>query len=202
LSTEYVTDGIPSPTDGHVVQTPISWDIEFPSYTCKSPDQFKKLVTARLSAPVVSGTVQGVVYYKTDERECWQSWCSFTKCAKDADCSGFACSGPVIYKPQPRRPIRLPEPPDEFDPVTNLNFRTGYEFQIRLQLTGNAEISDLRIYCLDEPEMLGLDRMDEDITTSTAPSTEAMLIVETSDGSSRILASQTGGDPEILTVTP
>ena len=40
-------------------------------------------------------------------------------------------------------------------------FRVGYEHQLRCQMVGYAEVSSVRIWCLDEPESLAPERTDE-----------------------------------------
>jgi hypothetical protein len=169
LSTDNEYDGAWSPS-GLYPPAPIKWVVETRGFNCKDSDWFKKLKTARISMPSISGKVKGVVTYKTDERSCWQSWCEFTRCAKSGDCGPWSGCFPTSYLSQPRRPIRLPEPPDDFDPVSNRLFSTGYEFQLRLQLEGYGEISDIRIFSLDEPEMLGPDQPSEETTVTPTPS--------------------------------
>lgn len=139
----------------------IEWSADLRSMNCGNSDAFKKLETARMIFTELSGTLDCTVQYRTDEAPCWYDWKSFTRCAKDKDCGPFACTGPVTYQPQSRWPVRLPQPPDAMETITKRKRRTGFEHQLRLSMTGWASLRQVRIYCLPEPEPLGIDRMDE-----------------------------------------
>jgi len=142
--------------------TAIQWSLDTPSYACGNSDQYKKLETGRVVLNELSGQLTGVVKYRSDQNPCWQAWDNFSVCAQNQDCGenpGY-CIGPHTYNPQVRSPIRLHTPPDDFDPVSSHKWRTGYEFQTRLELTGYAAIKAFRIYAMDEPEQLGVDRRD------------------------------------------
>jgi hypothetical protein len=143
--------------------TPIAWAPEMPSYNCANSDQFKKLKAGRFIITNLTGTLTGTVQYRSDESSCWNDWYSFSRCAKSQDCSTQACpnDGPITYREQTRYPIRLPEPPDDFDEISKRKKSTGYEHQVRIQMTGFAELKQLRIYAINEPENLGLERTDE-----------------------------------------
>jgi len=81
------------------------------------------------------------------------------------------CQTPVEYQPQTRW-LRLPTPPDGVpaglggSPTQGVPCRVGYEFQVRLQFSGvpgtyppgSCDLSQLRIYCSDVDELLGMDQ--------------------------------------------
>lgn len=69
----------------------------------------------------------------------------------------FDCTGPVTYRPQVRAPIRLRMPPDTFDQISRHKYRTGYEFQPRLEFNGYFELKRFWAYAKDEPEALGAE---------------------------------------------
>lgn len=139
--------------------TDINWSFETPSYACGDSDQLKKLEAGRIVLSELSGDLTGTVKYRSDLNPCWQPWDTFSVCALSEDCANPGdCAGPVTYRPQIRSPIRLHMPPDDFDTISSRKWRTGYEFQVRVELTGSATIKALRIYALDEPEHLGADR--------------------------------------------
>jgi len=139
----------------------IAWSMDTPSYACGQPDGYKKLETGRVVLNELSGALTGVVRYRSDQNPCWQDWDNFAVCAQNQDCADPGdCVGPHTFNPQVRSPIRLHTPPDDFDPVSSRKWRTGYEFQARLELTGYAAIKAFRIYAMDEPEQLGVDRRD------------------------------------------
>jgi hypothetical protein len=134
---------------------PINWAMELPSYNCGDSDAFKRLETGRIIVTNLVGTLSGTVKYRTDESPCWQSWTSINVCSKYKDCGPGPCSGPHTYREQERTPVKLNMPPDSFETTgTMRKYRTGYEFQPRLELTGFASIRQFRLYCLPESESL------------------------------------------------
>lgn len=137
----------------------IDWALELPSYNCGDSDWYKKLETGRIVLNDLSGRLSVTVKYRNDLNPCWQTWDTTEVCALNQDCSNPGdCAGPHTYRPQTRSPIRLHAPPDDFDELTGHKWRTGYEFQPRLELSGWAALKSFRIFCHDEPEQLGVDR--------------------------------------------
>jgi hypothetical protein len=147
-------------------QVPIPWQVELPSYTCGDGDRFKTLEAGRMLVSAVSGQFYYNCQYRTDEWPCWVGWQSGTCCSQNQDCGPFLCTGPKVYLDQPRRPIRLAQPPDDFNKVTNILNRCGYEIQPRLQLVGYAAIKDFKVFCRDTTDMLSVDRSDDEICSS------------------------------------
>ncbi len=140
------------------VSDPILWSLDTPSYNCGDSDNFKRLETGRLIVSNIQGTFSGVVKYRTDESPCYQPWTAFLKCAPVQDCAPPLCSGPHSYREQSRQPIKFPMPPDTFDPIIGRMYRVGYEFQIRMELSGQGFVRQFRIYAIDQPEMLSPER--------------------------------------------
>jgi hypothetical protein len=143
----------------------INWEFQTPSYNCGDTDRFKKLKTARLLVDGLVGTLDLTISYRPDSQACWFPWYTVpTLCAKSADCGPAApcppSNPPTTFQDQQRYPIRLPEPPDDFDGISNRKAATGFEHQLRVVGSGSAQIVQLRIYCLDESEQLGLERTD------------------------------------------
>ena len=136
----------------------IPWGLESRSYTCGSNDDFKRLETGRLIFSNLVGSLTGTVEYKTDESACWNPWQSINPCAKNKDCGPYVCGGPITYREQVRTPVKLQMPPDTFDTIAGRKNRTGYEFAVRLSLSGYANLRALRIYALPEPESLSPER--------------------------------------------
>jgi hypothetical protein len=114
--------------------TPISREMHTPAYNGGDNDRFKKLMTARLIVTGLVGSATITVQYRSDESACWNDWYTNTFCSKKEDCTPTGCV-PKVYMPQTRFPIRLPEPPDDFDSITGKKKRTGYNFQLRIAVT-------------------------------------------------------------------
>ena len=137
---------------------PISWSLDFPSFNCGDSDRFKALQTGRVIITSLVGSLTVTVKYRTDLSPCYQDWDKFTVCAKYQDCDPPVCAGPRTYREQKRVPVKFRLPPDGFDPTSGIRYRTGYEFQPRLEMTGYAEIRQLRVYAMDTPESLNRER--------------------------------------------
>jgi hypothetical protein len=148
--------------------TAITWTVQFRSMTCRAPDIYKRLKYLHLNAPVVSGSITGVVSYRADQWSCWEPWTTFTRCALTSDCGTWTGCMPTAYLAQPRTPIKLPEPPDCANEQTGKLHRLGYQHQVQLQVTGYAEISEIRLFALDEPEMVENDS-ETDWTVNPIP---------------------------------
>lgn len=142
--------------------TPISWDFETPAYNCGDSDSFTKLETGRFILSHLNGTLNFSVKHRTDDSPCWQPWASGTRCALNQDCANPGpCAGPHTYREQPRMPVKLPMPPDDIDPVARRRYRTGFEHQLRFEMSGYAEVRQVRVYCLPESELLSPDEPDQ-----------------------------------------
>lgn len=140
----------------------IKWRLDLPSYNGGDSDRFKTIETARLLISDIVGTVSFSVYYRSDERWCWNPWYEFERCQESQDCGPFLnCRNPFTFVPHPRRPIRLPQPPDDSDPVNQVLWRACYEAQPSLRIEGYCELKQFRIFFRETGEILGLDRQDE-----------------------------------------
>lgn len=138
--------------------TRISWSVDMRSMDFGNIEQFKNLQTARLSVRNLSGILDITAEYKSDQAPCWQAWDTAQVCAANSDCGPtWVCAGPSVYREQKRDNIRLRLPPDGFDTISGWKYRTGYEFQPRLELVGYAEIERLIVYSVDEPENLSAE---------------------------------------------
>lgn len=115
----------------------------------------KKLVVADLFLDKLSGTVNFSTHYRSDQHSIWRSWKDFSLCATDKICAPVG-DCPVFQNilDQFSGFVRLPEPSDEFSPMTGRNYRTGYEFQIRLQWTGYAEWNRVMTWAIPLPETI------------------------------------------------
>jgi hypothetical protein len=118
----------------------------------------KRLLAADLWLSNLSGTGSGNVTfnvsYVSDEYPCWQTWGSeFALCAP-ACAQPTNCTQPVTTHPQYATFLRLPQPADTCNPVTDRPHRTGYHFQVKLAWTGHAQLNDLITWAVATPENL------------------------------------------------
>jgi len=134
--------------------TPIVRSMDLPSYNCGDGFAMKRLDTGELFIDEVRGDFSINVLYRSDQNPCWQPWDSFSSCAADRDCSVGTptCRPPSNSQPQFRSKLKLHTPADAFDKINQRMYRTGYEFQPRLECTGDFDIKQLRIGAFSEPE--------------------------------------------------
>jgi hypothetical protein len=128
---------------------PISWITEGRGMAFGKPQNTKRLMGAVQWIDRVLGPVSVRAKYRADESECWKDWATWSDCVKYRECDATEpCSDypssmvrPVeTYRDQTRPFIGLPQPPDEPDQQTGGLTRDGYEFQIRLENSGQFRL--------------------------------------------------------------
>jgi len=131
----------------------IPWTLDFPSYNCGDSDRFKALESARMVLQDISGTLTYNLKYRSDQNPCWRPWANSGVCSPNQTCNPADCTGPLNLRDEQRSPIKFPRPADDFDSSSNnRKWRTGYQFQPRLEFNGYGELKQFRIYCVDQPE--------------------------------------------------
>lgn len=103
--------------------------------------------------------------YRSDQHPAWQDWYSFVVCAPSLNCDLDPCEVPENVRQQYRAFKRLPMPSDECNPITGRAFRTGYEYQIRMQWTGNACLNKLMSWAIPKEEAIPTLCVDETCQT-------------------------------------
>ena len=105
----------------------------------------------------LGGTVDVSVYVRPDTSPNWYLWKSWQEAAKESLCSGDndtnGCQSitPYNLSYRPRRSIGTPpETCENLDPKKPVS--RGYSFQFRIQVTGRANISQVRAFCNIETE--------------------------------------------------
>lgn len=137
---------------------PIRWTSTTPSYNHGDGFNLKRLETGELFVDDVRGQVDITAQYRSDQNPCWRDWDSFSFCAKNTDCGPFDCTGPQSYREQFRSKLKLHAPTDEFDEINGRKYRTGYEFQAKLEVVGHCRIKQLRVLAIPEPESANAER--------------------------------------------
>lgn len=104
----------------------------------------KLLAGGEVWVDALSGRVSFDVDWRPDQYPCWVNWTEFERCAKVSGCAdtdiAADCETISNFTPQYRPRLGFGTPPDVCDPVTNRNFRKGFEFQVRFQWIGRARI--------------------------------------------------------------
>lgn len=133
---------------------PIHWIIETAALLRDENSEFpfvrvlKKLNNLELEIAEVTGEVHFKAYWRPDNYPCWIPWKEWDECAKYKQCDLdpiTGCLTPRNYKAQFRPRVSLGEPPNDCDPITNRPLRHGYNFQVRLEVSGYCEIRSLTL---------------------------------------------------------
>ncbi len=131
--------------------------IEFPAYTWGKEFSLKKLVSGELWVDRIFGEVVFNMEYRQDGNACWNNWLEFKVCSSKNSCEDV--SNPVCYPIQPygegyRQTITLPEPPVGCAPQMARPTNIGYQFQVKLTVTGFCRIRGLLLHAVPYPEKL------------------------------------------------
>ncbi|MFY7696243.1 MAG: hypothetical protein ACOVQK_07825 [Cyanobium sp.] len=129
----------------------IQWELVTKSYQFDLPLTLKMLKSAEMWMSELSGNVAIDAFYKSDVKGCWSPWArwaqNFDVC-KSVPNRAIGCLPTLFSKPPVKTRVALPEP--EVDPTTvcgSLPYPStnGYEFQVRLKMTGHLKMRKLRV---------------------------------------------------------
>lgn len=132
----------------------VTWQIEFPAYTCNKPDEKKVLETVKLWIDRIYGIVDFKAEFRPDGDPCWHFWHQFRLCQarnnKDFGIVSYPvkelCEGDEV-------PVTLPKAPgNECSTSKGRPVNWGYQFQIRLTIKGFCRIRKDRVYCQPKDE--------------------------------------------------
>lgn len=99
-----------------------------------------------------NGMLNWQAQYRSDENTNWEPWHQWTLCAPAKDCRVNDCPEFADVFPGYRTYLRLPQPQDECNPITQRQTRTGYEFSLRLKWTGYVQLNRALIWAQPAPE--------------------------------------------------
>lgn len=135
-------------------ESPISSVLESKAYDFQTPTQLKRLESFNIWYRF-SGDISWKLYYRPDQFACWQLWHEWTDCAPILQCDPTleVCPPIANLQKQYRKRQAAPRCPQVADPSTNTYFSDGFEFQIRLEWTGWAEIRKMRLGAIMFPEL-------------------------------------------------
>lgn len=102
----------------------------------------KKLLCGDLYLDRVVGndTVAFDFRFRSDEDPAWTAWKTFSVCAPLRNCV-IDCTDYQPAREQYRTYLRLVDPPDTMSALTHRMKRTGYEFQVRMAVTGFFQLN-------------------------------------------------------------
>lgn len=136
------------------VDTRVNWYVEFPAYTWGREFDLKKLDGGELWIDKLFGTVDGKIYYRVDANPCWQLWTTFKFCTARSSCETVdspICYPLEVYRESGKIPIQFPVPP--LAPCNDIERRPmnhGFQFQVRIELSGWCRIRGLLVYATPE----------------------------------------------------
>lgn len=131
--------------------TRISCFLESRSFNFQTPFNSKDLQSTEIFADEMSGQVDFVLQYKPDQYPCWLDYNDWSECAGVASCSPMGlidgiCAQPVFTAPQFRPRMDSGRPPLSCDPAQNRVNARGYEYQLRIQWTGQAQVRNAIVF--------------------------------------------------------
>lgn len=142
-------------TPNFIITTPDIYDngvepitLEFEtSYFFRPQDRrvqpYLQLMDGEIAVDILVGTVKFRAYWKPDQYPCWIPWVSWSECAELGDNS----------RPQFRPRMGFGRPPVSFcDPSTNRPLVEGYEFQVKMIITGHCRVRAIRCRAVVKPE--------------------------------------------------
>lgn len=143
---------------GIITESRIQSFIEYPSVNFSVEKIRKTLQRCDVWLSEIDGEVDLKVYWRPDNAQQWTAWDEGAEvCAKTTDA---ATNTPHTWKnllPEQRPQIKTFTIPDDVDAVTTYALQTGFEFQIRLVLTGKARIEKVMLHAVynDDPDYRG-----------------------------------------------
>lgn len=130
----------------------VTWSIEFPAYTWRDPFMLKELVGGELWIDRLFGRIGFQVFYRPDQNPCWKKWHQWEECAA-RDCTEDSIN-PCLDQPYPlmnygeqfRATRQFPKPPDDCDQTNSRPTVLGFQFQVKIVITGFCRIRGLLLY--------------------------------------------------------
>jgi hypothetical protein len=129
----------------------IQWWFESPVlFKEATPAQrtFKRLDNGEISVDKLVGRVDFQVFYKPDQYPCWTLWAAWSQCAVQNTGQPTDNSKPGFV---PRAGLGTPSSTD-CDPFTNRPMREGFNFQVKVVITGQCEFIGARFEAIVLPQ--------------------------------------------------
>lgn len=136
----------------------VTFTVEFPALDWGNIKLFKELQGGHLWLDRITGRVDVLVEFRSDEDSCWHWWQTFDKCYARTSCEDLV--NPICYPVQPygegwERPLSLPHPnAKECASNSSRPACFGYSFQVRLTIKGFCRVRGLFLFAT--PRQLSL----------------------------------------------
>jgi hypothetical protein len=127
----------------------VTWLFETPAYTFGNEFILKQLETLELWYDKIFGEVVFKVEWRPDSDPCWKLWHSWKRCFARNSCEDV--NDPVCYPIQGfregfRATDTLPRPPQNCETAMGRPAHQGFQFQLRITVTGWCRIRGLRLF--------------------------------------------------------
>jgi len=132
--------------------SPIKCFVEYPSINFGTENRRKRLERCDVWLSGLEAEFNMTAYWRTDNTQKWTKWDEVAVCAKVTDA---ATSTPHTWKnllPEQRPQIKTFTIPDGIDEVTRYGLQIGFQFQIRLEWTGKAQVEKMALYGTELPD--------------------------------------------------
>lgn len=131
----------------------VMWVAEFPSYNWQRDNELKTLEGGDIFIDRLFGQVVIRVEYRIDSDPCWRLWHVFEQCAARSSCEDTqnpACypAQEIPYGEQFRSSLTLPAPTIGCETMTGRPANVGYQFQVRLIITGFCRIRGILLHAI------------------------------------------------------
>jgi len=104
---------------------------------------YLKLMDGECAVDLLVGEVLFQVYWKPDQYPCWVPWIAWTECATQG----------ATAQPQFRPRMGFGRPPVNLcDTSTNRPLCEGYQFQVRMIVTGHCRVREVRLLAVTAPQ--------------------------------------------------
>lgn len=142
------------------VDTRVQWVAEFPSYNWQRDFELKKLDGGDIWIDRLFGKITVRVEYRVDSDPCWRLWHIFEDCAARSSCedqTNPSCypNQEIPYGEQFRSCITLPAPTVGCETMTGRPVDTGYQFQVRLIITGFCRVRGILLHAYPMMKPIG-----------------------------------------------
>lgn len=111
----------------------------------------KQLTKAEVYVDNIVGSVDFSLSYRPNQYPCWIPWKSWSECAGGTDCDSIGqlngiCKQPIFSEMQYRAKMEIGPPPIACDPISKKVLSRAYEFEVKLDVTGQARVRGLLLF--------------------------------------------------------
>lgn len=137
------------------VENRVQWQFETPAFTFGKEQDLKTLDAGEIWVDRARGRVTMEIDYRQDANACWQKWQQTEFCTAKTSCNGVSSetvNNPICYPVEKlcdgyQWPIQLGKPRiQECDNISRRPANQGYQFQVRIKITGFCRIRGILLY--------------------------------------------------------